>query len=82
MTAPHIRLMETCQACGSPRVGLILARCSDMCSVDLAGKHRHGYVPSDLGVGGGDDIQFRYCLDCGQLQGRFPLPPTSIERGE
>jgi hypothetical protein len=32
-----------------------------MCSVDLAGRHQHGYVPRDLGVGGGDDVHFTYC---------------------
>jgi len=50
-----------------------------MCSVDLAGGHQHGYVPRDLGIGGGDDVNFDYCLDCGQIQGRFPLPTTAME---
>ena len=50
-----------------------------MCSVDLAGRHEHGYVPRDLGIGGGDDVQLAYCLDCGQIQGKFPLPPTQME---
>jgi hypothetical protein len=76
-----VELIEACQQCRSLRLALILARCSDMCSVDLAGKHTHGYVPRDLGVGGGDDLHFRYCLDCGQIQGRFPLPPSGIEEG-
>ena len=53
-----------------------------MCSVDLGGRRRHGYVPRDLGVGGGDDVHFTYCLDCGQIQGRFPVPPTRTEAGE
>ncbi len=71
--------MAQCQRCSSPRLGRILAHCSDMCSVDLAGRHEYGYVPRDLGVGGGDDVQFAYCLDCGRIQGRFPLPPTQME---
>jgi hypothetical protein len=50
-----------------------------MCSVDLAGRHYHGYVPRDLGFGGSDDVQFDYCLDCGQIQGQFPLPPAELE---
>ena len=74
-------ILAPCQRCQSTRMAYILARCSDMCSVDLAGRHSHGYVPRDLGIGGGDDVQLRYCLDCGQLQGRFPLPPTNIEAG-
>jgi hypothetical protein len=50
-----------------------------MCSIDLAGRHGRGYVPDDLGIGGGDDVHFAYCLDCGQIQGTFPLPPTRLE---
>ena len=76
-----VEVVETCQECRSPRLVLVLARCSDMCSIDLAGEHTHGYVPRDLGIGGGDDVQFRYCLDCGQIQGTFPVPPTAIEEG-
>ena len=57
----------------------ILAHCSDMCSVDLAGHHYHGYVPRDLGIGGSDDVQLDYCLDCGQIQGKFPLPRAEME---
>jgi hypothetical protein len=51
-----------------------------MCSVDLAGRHLHGYVPRDLGIGGrGDDVHFDYCLDCGQILGNFPLPMARME---
>ena len=72
-------VIATCRRCGAPRLALILARCSDMCSVDLAGTHEHGYVPRDLGIGGGDDLHFRYCLECGQIQGAFALPPAGLE---
>jgi hypothetical protein len=71
-----------CQRCSSPRLGRILARCSDMCSVDIASRHFHGYVPRDLGVGGGDDVNFDYCLNCGQIQGMFPLPTTEMESSQ
>jgi hypothetical protein len=68
-----------CQRCSGSRLARILAHCSDMCSVDIAGRHLHGYVPRDLGIGGGDDVQFDYCLACGQIQGKFPLPATTME---
>jgi hypothetical protein len=71
--------MNQCQRCSSLRLARILAHCSDMCSVDLAGRHEYGYVPRDLGIGGGDDVQLTYCLDCGQIQGKFPLPPIQME---
>ncbi len=50
-----------------------------MCGVDLAGRHHHDYVPRDLEIGGGDDVLLDYCLDCGPIQGEFPLPPTVME---
>jgi hypothetical protein len=68
-----------CQRCSGSRLARSLAHCSDTCSVDLAGRHLHDYVPRDLGIGGGDDVQFDYCLDCGQIQGAFPLPTTTME---
>jgi len=39
-----------------------------------------GYVPYGLGIGGGDYMNIRVCLDCGQLQGAFPLPISEIEQ--
>jgi hypothetical protein len=68
-----------CQRCPSPQLARILARCSDMCSVHLAGRQPHGYVPRDLGIGDDDDVHFDYCLDCGQIQGNFPLPMARME---
>jgi hypothetical protein len=26
-----------------------------------------------MGIGHGDYIEFRYCLNCGQIQGEFPI---------
>jgi hypothetical protein len=36
-----------------------------------------GYVPSCLGVGEGDYVEFEYCLDCGQIMGKFPVEVPS-----
>jgi hypothetical protein len=44
-----------------------------MCSVEYKGMERHDYVPDFIGLGGGDYIELDYCLDCGQIQGDFPL---------
>ncbi len=52
-----------------------------MCRIGFGGKRTHGYVPRDLGIGGGDALHFRYCVDCGQIRGAFPVPPTAIEKG-
>ena len=68
-----------CQRCAGPRVAVVLGHCSDMCSIDMTGRHRHGYVPRDMGIGGGDAVHFAYCLDCGQIQGAFPIPGDCFE---
>lgn len=70
----------SCQRCKSKRIAEVNGKCSDMCSYEVSGTEVSGYVPSDLGVGGGDYIEVKYCLDCGQLQGKFPLPVAEIEK--
>ncbi len=39
----------------------------------------NGYVPYDLNIGGGDYIEFKYCLDCGQIQGTFPISEKCVQ---
>lgn len=38
-----------------------------------------GSVPHDMNIGGGDYIEFEFCLECGQIQGEFPTPLTEME---
>lgn len=72
-----------CQRCGGGRIVDICAKCSDCCSCSLANdgkKCGNGYVPGDMGVGGGDYVEFSLCLDCGQVQAEFPVAETELER--
>ena len=62
-----------CQKCGSERVMRVSAKCSDSCSTTLNGKEAIDYAPRDSGIGGGDYIRFSHCLECGQIQGTFPV---------
>lgn len=32
-----------------------------------------------MNIGGGDYLVFAYCLDCGQMQGEWPLKKTELE---
>jgi len=73
------RCMMECQRCGGERVASINAKCSDLCFSQLGDIEKDGYVPGDWGVGGGDYVDFNYCLDCGQMQGTFPLDVTELE---
>lgn len=72
-----------CRKCGSGRIADIAAKCSDCCSCSLVNDGKrgdHGYVPVDMGIGGGDYVEFSFCLDCGQIQAEFPVPETELER--
>lgn len=71
-----------CQRCGSDRVPKIYAKCNDLFNAELGDEEIDDHVPSDMGIGSGDYVRMHYCLDCGQIQGTFPLPPTQLETGE
>jgi hypothetical protein len=49
-----------------------------MCHISINGKEGDGYVPDDIGIGGGDYITFTYCLDCGKIQGDFPISQEAV----
>ena len=74
-----------CQKCNSTRVASVYSHSRDCCNIQLNGKdnqhkdYGNGYTPSDMGIGGGDDVEFEYCLDCGQMQGKFPIPKCKME---
>jgi hypothetical protein len=70
----------SCQRCSSHRVADLGAKCSDLCDYTLGSKEHDGYVPNDVGIGGDDYVDFAYCLDCGQIQGIFPLPISDFEK--
>jgi len=63
----------SCDVCGSNRILSVTAKCSDCCAVDFNGADQSDYVPSDCGIGGYDYISFQLCLQCGKVQGEFPL---------
>jgi hypothetical protein len=72
-----------CRRCGGGRLAGICAKCSDLCSYFLVNdeeKSGNGYVPGDMGIGGGDYVEFSFCLDCGQIQTEFPVPETALEQ--
>ena len=65
--------------CGSKRIAEIGAKCSDLCYTVLPGrKEIDGYAVDGIGIGGGDYVEFNYCLDCGQIQGTFPITEEAI----
>lgn len=70
--------------CASKRLVKVMAKSSDLNTFEFleTGKFVDGYVPGNLGIGRGDYIRFTYCLNCGQIQGNFPLDKTDEEGNE
>ena len=69
----------SCKNCNGDRILSIFGKCDDECNVQGCGIERDAYyVPDGIGIGGGDQIEFDYCLDCGTIQSdEFPI---SIEK--
>lgn len=67
----------TCK-CASHRIIKVYAHSRDCNSFVYDSHEYEGYVPSGIGVGGGDDIQFEFCADCGQIQYFKPITDSQI----
>ena len=66
--------MSHCQQCGSYRLANVSGKCCDSCFYKYDETVLEYYVPSEMGIGGGDYIEFKYCLECGQIQDNcFPI---------
>ncbi len=63
---------DKCKQCKGGRFASISAKSSDRNSGQVDGVDFEGYVPDNIGIGGGDYIWVEWCLDCGQIVGAFP----------
>jgi hypothetical protein len=71
-----------CQRCRNLRVISIIAHCNDCCLVSSPAQPQGlpGYQPCDIGLGkNSDHIKMSWCLDCGQIQGKWPIPKAQVE---
>jgi len=69
--------------CGSNRIARVSAKCSDLCwvAVPHLNAEKDGYVPTNIGLGDDEDyVDVEFCLDCGRLQGKFPVSDAQIKR--
>ena len=72
---------EICQTCGSRRIAYIHSESKDLNDFKFNDDgFGTGYLPEgDVGINDGEDIDFYYCLNCGQIQGKWPLTEEAIE---
>ncbi len=72
-----------CDKCNSERLFTVDAHCAEDCFLLSYKKEKYKVcVPEDIKIGDKDDVCFKYCLDCGKIQGDFPLPPTKLEEND
>ena len=73
--------MLGCQRCKSERVARVEGKCSDQgfVRIPIEDYLHEGYMPELPGVCHGDYIAFSVCLDCGQIQGKFPVPSSRMK---
>ena len=73
----------TCERCKNKRILSVMGKCSDLTAFSIGNIEKQGEpVPEDINIGGGDYIRFNLCLNCGQLQGDWPIPTTELEYEE
>lgn len=66
--------------CSHTNTFSVSAKCSDCCTITHPdGTMTHGYVPRDLGIGGGDYAKLTICIDCAAVV-NLPLPPQLRDR--
>jgi hypothetical protein len=71
--------MSNCQKCNSKRIADIQAKHSDCFNISIGNREHDGYAPEIPNVCGGDYTRFELYLDCGQVQGKFPIDPLDME---
>jgi hypothetical protein len=69
----------TCK-CGSERIVNICGHSVDENVIKVGNFEIMDYLPGDMGIGDAGDIEFSYCLQCGQIQGEFPVKKTKLEK--
>ena len=63
-----------CQRCNSERILKIDGKTADCCCQQFGGSEVCDYVTSGMGIGSGDYLRFSVCIECGQIQGEWPIP--------
>jgi len=64
----------SCQKCGSDIILEVSAKCYDMCHLSYRQSETTAVVPNNIGLGKDPNcVSFSYCLNCGQIQGEYPI---------
>ena len=68
----------SCDQCGSKRLLNISAKCADTFYASSQGKETYN-IPLKANLGEDDYLSFGLCLNCGKVQGAFPVAKLYFE---
>ena len=68
-----------CQTCKSDRVGFTYFALGSHLSLTINGDVYQGEVPMDTNLGQGKSVRLSICMDCGQVQGKWPMTKSIQE---
>lgn len=69
----------SCDKCKSDRLLGLTSKSSDCNSYSYRGAEVDGYLPYIDHVCGGDYLTIQICLECGKVQGKFPVHSRDLE---
>lgn len=67
-----------CKKCGSESILHFSGNTSDRFDATFKGMEHQGYVLSGLNIGGGDYIEIDVCMQCGHMQGDWPVADERV----
>lgn len=70
--------MTKCSNCESSRIADVRSKARDLSIFGYNNLEVDGYLPYGVGIGGGDYCELSYCLDCGMIQGDFPISDEAL----
>jgi len=69
-----------CDSCESERVATVEGDITNGFRLTIKEENFTEYVPRDIGFGiDGNYMKFKYCLNCGKIQGIFPVSDPDSE---
>jgi hypothetical protein len=71
-------MSQKCDSCSSERLLSVTAHASDSHHLEYKDKEHLGGMLDGLGIGSGDYTYFVLCLECGKVQGEFPIPDEKV----
>jgi hypothetical protein len=68
-----------CDHCSNNRVFFVSGKSSDLNSYGMGSYSHESYLPHIKGICGGDYFDTKICLDCGKVQGKFPVKTPKFD---